>query len=479
MTLKQQALSGIFWTALQQFSTQGIGFVVSVFLARLLLPAEFGLIAMIGVFMGIGVALMNSGLGSSLIRTDNPTQEDYSTVFFFNLAGSILIYVFMYFVAPFIATFYEQDLLTTIIRWYTVIFIINAFSMIQTTRLTKLLDFKTQMKVSVPSTIIGGSVGVAMAYLGYGVWSLVVMGIVQVATSTLQLWFYTKWKPTWVFNKKKFKYHFNYGYKLTLSSLLDTVFVNAYTIIIGKFFAPAQVGFFNRADTLKQLPVSNISAILNKVTFPLFAEIKNDDIRLKSVYKKIMQLVVFVVAPVLLVMAALAEPFFRFLFTEKWLPAVPYFQILCWNGILYPIHAYNLNILNVKGRTDLFLKLEIVKKIFIVLVVLVSLQFGIYGLLYGSVVTSVLAFFINTHYTGKFLNYAALEQVKDILPIILLATLSSGFVCGLDMYLQEQQTVDVLRLILGSLLGVLLYVILSFTFKMTAITELKKLILKK
>ena len=421
MSLKKQAISGVFWTSIQQFITQGIGFVVSIILARLLLPAEFGLIAMIGIFMGIGASLMDAGLGSSLIRTDNPTQEDYSTVFFFNLAGSVIMYVLLYVVAPYIADFYKQDILTGIIRWYGVIFIINAFAMVQRTRLTKLLDFKTQMLVAVPSMVLGGAIGVLMAYYGYGVWSLVVMAITQSFVSTLQLWFYAKWKPAWVFNKEKFKYHFNYGYKLTLSGILDTVFVNAYTIIIGKFFAPAQVGFFNRADSLKQLPVSNVSAILNKVTFPLFAEIKNDDVRLKSVYKKIMQLVLFLIAPLLLILAALAEPLFRFLFTEKWLPAVPYFQILCWNGILYPIHSYNLNILTVKGRSDLFLKLEIIKKIMVVLVLLVSFQFGIYGLLYGAVFTSVLAFFINTHYSGKFINYKAWEQIKDILPLIFIA----------------------------------------------------------
>jgi O-antigen/teichoic acid export membrane protein len=386
------------------------------------------------------------------------------------------MYALIFLAAPFIASFYEQELLTAIVRWYAIVFIINAFAMIQTTRLTKLLDFKTQMKVSIPSILVSGVVGITFAYLGYGVWSLVVMAIVQAVANAVQLWLYAKWKPTWVFSKQKFNYHFKYGYKLTLSGLLDILFNNVYVILIGKFFAPAQVGFFNRANSLKQLPVSNISTILNKVTFPLFAEIKNDDVRLKSVYKKIMQVVVFIVAPILLVMAALAEPLFRFLFTEKWLPAVPYFQILCWNGILYPIHAYNLNVLKVKGRSDLFLKLEILKKAMIVIVIAISFQFGIYGLLYGSVLTSVFAFFINTHYTGKFINYSGWEQTKDILPIIVLAIFSSGLVYGLDLWLQQIRTFDIFRLVVGGLLGVLVYLFLAYLFKMTAITELKKLI---
>ncbi|GGK60368.1 MULTISPECIES: lipopolysaccharide biosynthesis protein [Flavobacteriaceae] len=477
--LKQKALSGVFWTGLQQFSTQGISFVVSIILARLLLPAEFGLIAMLGVFTAVAWALMNSGLGSSLIRTDNPTQEDYSTVFFFNLTVSVILYLILVFTAPYIAGFYKQPMLISIVRWNSLNFIINAFGMVQLTRLTKLMDFKTQLKISIPSIIISGAVGVSMAYMGYGVWSLVWMGIVQNFTSTIQLWWYSKWSPTFLFNKDLFFHHFNFGYKLTLSGILDGIFSHIYTIVIGKFFAPALVGYFNRAQKLRQLPVSNIAAVLNKVTFPLFAELKNDNIRLKNAFKKIMQVVVFIVAPILLVMAALAEPLFRFLFTEKWLPAVPYFQILCWSGILYPIHTYNLNILTVKGRSDLFLKLEIVKKVMITVVIVISFQFGIYGLLYGSVLTSVLAFFINTHYSGKFINYSAWEQTKDILPIILLAAFSGGCVYGFDMYLQQMSTFDIFRLLFGGLLGVIIYLFLAFLFKMTAITELKKLIFNR
>ena len=478
-TLKQKALTGVLWSALQQLSTQAISFIVSVILARLLLPSEFGLIAMIGVFMGIGATLMQAGLGSSLIRTDNPTQDDYSTVFFFNLIGSIFIYLLIFLVAPAIAAFYQQEILIEIIRWYGIVFIINAFAMVQTTRLTKMLNFKTQTQVAIPATVVSGSVAIFLAYKGYGVWSLVVMAIVQAAVSALQLWIFTAWKPTWVFHKQKFKTHFKYGYKLTLSGLLDILFNNAYVLIIGKFFAPAQVGFFNRADTLKQLPVGNIVAILGKVTFPLFAEIKNDTARLKSVYKKMMQVVVFLVAPTLLLMAVLAEPLFRFLFTDKWLPAVPYFQILCWNGILFPIHSYNLNILKVVGRSDLFLKLEILKKIMITIVIVISFQYGIYGLLYGSVVTSVLAFFINTHYTGHYIHYTAWEQAKDCVPSIALATVVSALVWATDTSLQHTLNIDLLRLIVGGLLGQILYVFLASVFKVTPLTELKNLIKRK
>jgi teichuronic acid exporter len=476
MSLKKQALSGMVWSLAQQFSTQGITFIVSIILARLLLPEEFGLIAMIGVFTGLGRVLSEAGLAQSLIRTTNPTDDDYTTVFYFNLIGSFVVYAILFSAAPLIADFYHQPDLESLIRWYCSVFIINAFSSIQYTRLTKQMLFKKELTITVPSLIISSVVGIVMAFNGYGVWSLVGSAITQSLAAAIQLWYRSDWKPNWVFNREKFKYHFHYGYKLTLSGILDNIFSNAYTIIIGKFFAPAQVGFYNRADTLKQLPVSNISAVLTKVTFPLFAQIKDDDVRLKAIYKKIMQMVIFFVAPILLILSAMAEPLFRLLFTEKWLPAVPYFQILCWNGILFPIHSYNLNILKVKGRSDLFLKLEFIKKGMILTIIAITFQFGIFGLLYGSILASVLAFFINTYYTGKYLNYNAVSQASDLLPAIFLALLSSGIVYEADSLFKDFLHYDILRLVTGSILGALFYFGIAYAFKMKSLFELIKII---
>lgn len=479
MSLKKQALSGVFWSSIQLFGTQGISFVVSIVLARLLLPEEFGLIAMLGVFIGLGTALINSGLTQSLIRAENPDQEDFSTVFFFNLLGSVLIYIFIFFLAPFIAEFYNENFLTAIIRIYSVTFIINAFSAIQITRLNKIMDFKTQMRVSIPSLFISSIIGITMAFNGYGVWSLVWSAITQALASTIQLWYWAKWKPSWVFSVPKFKLHFNYGVKLMLSSVLDILFTNVYAIIIGKFFAPAQVGFYNRAETLKMYPVSTISSVITKVTFSLFSTIQNDDVRLKIVYKKIMQMVLFITTPTLILMAILAEPMFRFLFTEKWLPAVPYFQILCFSGIMYPLHSYNLQILMVKGRSDLFLKLEIIKKILTVVIILFSFQYGIYGLLYGSVLGSVLAFFINTHYSGKFLDYTAWQQFKDIFPIIIITSVMGSIIFTTDQVLKNYDFGDFFRLFLGASVGLLTYIITASIFKISSLSELITIIKRK
>jgi O-antigen/teichoic acid export membrane protein len=477
LSLRKTAVSGVFWTFGQQFGTQAISFIVSVALARILLPKEFGLIGMISVFIGIGTSLVNSGLTQSLIRTIEPDQEDYSTVFFFNLTGSIFIYWILFFFAPSIAGFFSQTILTEVIRIYCLTFIISAFSEVQLTRLTKEMNFKLQMTIAIPSLIGSGLLGMFLAYKGYGVWSLVWMGVAQSFLNTTQLWIRTGWTPSFVFNMTKFRYHFMFGYKLTLSGLLDTVFTNIYQIIIGRFFLPAQVGFYTRADSLKQLPVSNISVALNKISYPLFASIQDDNIRLKKGYKQIMQMVIFLVAPVLVILGVLAEPLFRFLFTEKWLPAVPYFQILCITGILYPLHSYNLNILNVKGRSDLFLKLEVVKKIFVAIVILVSIRFGILGLIWGQVISSIFAFFINTHFSGKFLNYDAWKQIKDIFPLIFLAFIAGGVVWCLDLQMHKSQ--DIFRLLFGGVVGILSYLGISAILKVKSLDELKKIILRK
>ncbi|HET7119391.1 MAG TPA: lipopolysaccharide biosynthesis protein, partial [Hanamia sp.] len=280
MSLRKTAISGMIWAFAQQFGTQAIGFFVSIIMARLLLPKEFGLIGMISVFIGIGNSLITSGLTQSLIRTSNANQEDYSTIFYFNLLGSIIIYLVLFFFAPLIAAFFSQPVLINIIRLYCLSFIITAFSEVQLTKLTKEMNFKLQMTITIPSLICSALLGIFLAFKGYGVWSLVWMSLFQSFLSTVQLWFQTGWSPSLVFNIEKFRYHFKFGYKITLSGLLNTIFNNIYQIIIGKFFVAADVGFYTRANSLKQLPVTNISSALNKVTYPLFASIQNDDLRL-------------------------------------------------------------------------------------------------------------------------------------------------------------------------------------------------------
>ena len=475
-SLQQKAVSSVYWTSIQQFGNQGIQFIVSIILARLLLPEEFGLIGMIYIFMGIGSILISSGLGSSIVRTKNPDQRDYSTVFFFNLAGSILIYGIMFFSAPLVAKFYGQEVLVKIIRLYCLIFIINAFSTMQLTRLQKNLDFKPETKSTIVSTIVSGILGVALAYSGYGVMSLVWMAIAGSTIKAAMLWIQTGWRPDWIFDKEKFKYHFGFGSRLMVSGILDVTFVNIYNVIIGKYFSAQQLGYYNRADSLKQLPAGNVSAILSKVTYPLFAEVKDDEERLRNAYRKIMKMVIFIIAPILIFMGVLAEPMFRFLFTEKWLPAVPYFQILVATGILYPIHAYNLNILQVKGRSDLFLKLEIIKKIIVIIIVITAFRYGVIGLMWGKVAGSIIALFINCHYSGKFLNYGVWKQIADLMPGIALSIFVGTIIYFFDIKILSNNS-DLIRLLVAGSTALLLYLAFSYLLKFKELKNIKEMLL--
>lgn len=461
MSLKKAAVSSLIWTFSEQFGTRLISFVISMFLARLLQPSDFGLIAIFGVVMNVAGTFIDGGLAKSLVRTPNTDDKDYSTVFIFNVVMSFLLYMILFFTAPYLSDFYDIQKLTPIIRVYGINLIIGSFVTVQSILFVKDLNFKTAFKIKLPSLLISGAVGVFLAYNGYGVWSLVYSAIVQTLIFMLQHWFYSPWRPSLAFDKERFKYHFKFGFKMSVSGLLDTIFNNIYTIIIGKYFSVQEVGYYNRADTLKQLPVNNISVALNKVSFPLFAKISHDNVKLKDVYRKMMGVVIFVIAPILAIMVVVAEPLIRFLLTEKWLPAVPYFQILAIAGLLYPIHSYNLNILLVKGRSDLFLKLEIGKKILVVFIVLISLYFGIYGLLWGQVVLSIMALFINTYYTGKLLNYRTINQLKDLLPCIVLAFILAVFFYFIDKSFLIKFS-DIARLTILSPIYFILYLGISY-----------------
>ncbi|HTN21379.1 MAG TPA: lipopolysaccharide biosynthesis protein [Pelobium sp.] len=480
MSLRKKTLSGLGWTFFQQFGVQLVSFLITIILARILAPAEFGLIAMLSVFIAIGGLLVEGGLSSSLIRTRLATRKDYSTVFFFNLGGSVVIYLLICLFAPYIARFYHQEVLTNIIRVYALVFIINAFYEIQNARLMKVMNFRIQTFIQIPAILISGLVAILLALKGFGVWSLVWMNIVQSFIITVLHWVKSKWRPTLVFDKLCFKKHFHFGYKMTLSGLLDVLYKNIYILIIGKNYAPAQLGYYSRAESLSQLPSGNITTAINKVTYPMFASISNDNNKLKMVYKKLMQQVIFWNAAIMILSVVIAEPLIRFLLTEKWLPAVPYFQILCLAGIFYPLHVYNLNILKVKGRSDLFLRLEFIKKVICVGGIILVIPLGIFGLLYFQLFFSLLACYINSIYSKKLIQYSAKEQLLDILPTLILASLT-GLVCFFgDAFLYSTfHLTDLERLISNTLFFFTAYLGLSYLMQFNAMYDFKHLVLKQ
>ena len=479
MSLKAKTLTGFFWSLVQQFSVQISSIVVTIFLARILEPSDFGLIGMLAVFMALGNSLIDAGMTSSLIRTKEADQRDYSTVFFMNLAVGILVYILMVAASGLISQFFDQPALKAIIRIYCLIFIIYPFSAVQRTRLVKMMDFKTEMKVSIPAMILGGIVGLVMANQGFGVWALVGMNLCQNVILSVQFWIYSKWRPSLIFDWDRFKMHFGYGSKLTLAGIINSIFSNIYHLVIGKYFPVDQLGYFSKADSLKQIPVNNISSTLSKVTFPMFSEIQDDEQKLKVAYKRIMQQVLFWLTPVMALSATLAEPLFRIVLTEKWLPAVPYFQILCFIGLMFPVHSYNLNILKVKGRSDLYLKLEIVKKSLTVIGILIALPYGIFALLWTQVVLNLIAFGINTFFSGKFIGYNLKSQVRDIFPIFFVGGLAAfGAWVTMD-WIQEGPFLDWIQLIGGGLIGMISYFLIMWSTHAEPFVDFRRIILKK
>lgn len=479
MDLGGKTIYGVFWSMGQELGSKLISFIITIILARLLSPVEFGLLAMLFVFIAVGNALLDGGLTSSLIRTAELTQKDCSTVFYFNLIGSLFIYSVLFFLAPLISGFYHQPVLTNVVRVYGIVLIINAFYGIQQTLLVKEMKFKTMTMIQIPAVVGGGILGVVLAKFGFGVWSLVWMSLLNSFISTVLYWLFSPWRPILLFDSVSFRKHFNYGYKLTLSSLLDKVYQNIYTIIIGRFYAPAQLGFYSRAESISQLPTGIISTAVNKVTLPMFAKIAHDNEQLVNVYRKVMLQVLFWMAPLLVALSVIAEPLFRLMLTDKWLPAVPYFQILCIAGVMYPINAYNLNILKVKGHSDLFLKLEVIKKILCIIGILCVFPFGIYGLLYLQLFFSFASFYINSIYTVRFINYPFLKQIEDILPTLFV----SGFIgisCYfLDKFLIEMHFNDLLRIIFIGFSYFSGYFALGYLIKLSAIIDFKELVLAK
>lgn len=475
MSLKKQAVDGVIWTFLQQFSVQFINFGVQIVLARLLLPEMFGLIAMLSVFISIGKSLLDSGMTSSLIRTKNPDQLDYSTVFVTNFLISIAVYLLTFLGAPLVAKFYNQDILKNILRLYALSFVIHAFVAVHIAKLTKEMNFKRQMTLQVPSTILGAIVGVYMAYAGYGVWSLVWMNLAQTTAFTIQCWFRLKWRPSFEFNKRRFRYHFGFGYKLTISGLLDTVYNNIYNIVVGKFFSPAMVGFFSQAQTMRKFPVDQISSVMQKVTYPLFSNIKSDD-KLRDAYKSAMKIILFIVVPIMMLLIVSGQELFLFLFGEKWLPAVPYFQVLALASITSPLSAYNLNILKVKGRSDVFLKVEIIKKSIGFIVVFAAVPFGMDILVLTLVIAAHLFMGINMFYSGRFINYPIWTQLKDCSRIYIVGLISLASTYFIRIALIDITSNLFLILLLLAIAFGLLYLLLVYIFERQTLLLIKSLI---
>lgn len=477
MSLQKKAIGGVFWTVVDTFVLKGLSFIAMIILARWLGPAEFGLVGMVAVFIAIGASLTDSGMSASLIRTKNADDKDFSTVFLLNLVLSGSVYLVLFFAAPFIADFFKQPVLVNVLRVYCLSFVIAAFSAVQLARLNSNMQFKKIAKLNIPGTVVGVLVGLLMGYWGYGVWAIVIMYLTTQLVQSISLWLSSNWRPTMQYSRERANYHFGFGYKLMLSGLLNTVFQNIYNVVIGRYYSVQELGYFERSKSFNNYPVTVITGVVSRVTYPLLAGIQDDSERVSQVYRKLMRMTFFIVSPLMLGAAAIAYPLFELVLGREWLPAVPFFQILCLASMFYPIHAFNLNVFKVYGRSDLFLKLEIVKKVLITIGLIVGFQFGIIGLVWSSVITNYIALFINTHYSAGMINYSGKKQFLDMIPTFITSGLMFGIVYLFLRFLPDLSAV--FQIVIGGSIGFLLYLGMNKVMNAEPLNYLIELIKKR
>ena len=470
--LKDKTVKGTFWSALDNIANYAVGFVISIILARLLSPDDYGLIGIIAIFTTICNTIINAGFSNALIRKTDASDEDYNTVFFINLCLSVLLYVLLFAAAPLISKFFNRAELVNLVRVSTLTMIIGALALVQQTRLTKRIDFKTQTKISLISHITSGVIGIAMAFSGYGVWALVGQSLSSQTLKTVFLWIYNKWLPQISFSYKSFKELWGFGSKLLISNVIDSVWREVYRIVIGKCYTPAVLGQYTRANQFSEIFSINLTLVIQRVTYPVLSEIQEEEDRLKIAYRKIIKVTMLVTFSCMLMLAAISRPLIIVLIGEKWLMAADILPIICFQGMLYPLHSLNLNMLQVKGRSDLFLKLEIIKKSIAIVPLILGVFWGIYPMLISSVIVGLISYYLNAYYSGPLLGYSIMAQIKDWLPDFLIALFASLVAYGISFVPLSPFVVLPIQIITG----LLIIYVLCLLFKIEEFFEIKNIV---
>lgn len=458
--LKSQVKKGVIWSAFQRFSTQGIQFLTTLVMARMLTPAEYGTIGMLSIFLAISSVFIDSGFVNALTRKQDRTHTDICTVFYFNITVSFVAYWILYFAAPYIAAFYNMPELQPVLRIIGLSLILNSFSAVQATLLTIQLDFKVQARITIIALIISAIVGIIMAYYGFSYWALVAQTLVSCSISTLLYWVHSKWRPTLIFSIKSFKEMFSFGSKLLLSSLIDSIYGNLYSMVIGKVFSAKILGNYSRAESYANFPSISLTGIMQRVTYPVLCRLQDDEHELTHTYRSFIKLSAFIIFPLMMLLSALAFPFIIIVIGKQWEFSATLLQILCFSLMWYPIQAINLSLLLVKGRSDLSLRLEIIKKIIGVTILFAAIPMGIIALCYSRIVMSLLSLVVNTYYTGKLIHHGFLDQIIDLLPTIVI----SFSMWGLIMFLNTLNSNLLLQVAVGLPVGALFYLITSYIF---------------
>ena len=420
-SLKNKTVKGLGWSALDNAARYGMQFAIGIVLARLLSPDDYGLLGLTGIFTVVCTALVNGGFTTALIRKKDATDDDFNTAFICNLGMSLLLYAVVFVCAPLIADFFGREELVALVRVSSLGLIIGAFGMVQQTRLTKRIDFKTQTKITLVSTAISGVTGIILALIGFGVWALVAQQLMSHALRTLQLYIYNRWLPRLRFSTESFHDLFGFGWKMMVSALLDAVWKELYQVVVGKFYNPATLGQYTRAQHYSRLFSHNLTTVVQRVTYPVLSSIQDEPERMVSAYRRIIRTSMFITAVTLCFLGAVSEPLIYCMIGPKWHEAATYLPLICLNSTLYPLHAINLNMLQVQGRSDLFLGLEVVKKVIALAPLFIGAFIGIMPMLWANIFVGIIAYFLNSYYSGRLLGYSSWMQLRDIAPSYALA----------------------------------------------------------
>lgn len=442
-------------------------------MTRILTPADYGLVGMLTIFMAVSQSLVDSGFSQALIRKQNRTEIDNSTVFYFNIGVGIILYAVLFFCSPLIARFYNEPLLTVLTRFVGLGLIFNSLNVVQRALFTINLDFRTQAKASLSAAIISGVVGLSMAYTGWGVWAIVAVNLTAGFVNTFLFWILSNWRPRLVYSWKSFKEMFGFGSKLAASGLINTIYNNIYLIVIGKIFKASDLGYFTRAQGFSSFASTNVTGILQRVSYPVLCKIQDDITRLRGAYRRLLKTSAFLIFPLMVGMAAVSRPMILTVLSDKWLFSATLLIPICLAGMWYPIHAINLNLLQVSGKSELFLRLEIIKKCLGIGILCITIPLGLYVMCWGMVVGSLVALVINTYYTGKIIELGFLKQMKDLFPILVLSLVMGG---GVFCYVTFVPMPQWVLLISGIAIGVLVYAGIARLFRFPELKELLDII---
>ena len=471
-TLKKDIASGLFWNIIETASLHGFKLLVSVILARILEPSQFGIIGMLSMLMAISQAILDSGLGPALIQKKNATHQDYCSIFYFNLFTGIVLTLIIWLTAPMIAAFFDQPELVALSRFLSLNFFLNGFGLVHASILSKKMKFKDLFRINTLAAVLSGTIAVILAYRGGGIWSIALQSVLSTLFTVIFLWLFSSWRPTLIFSIESVKSMYSYGSRLLASDILSKVFENLYQTLIGKFYTASELGFYTNGRSMLNALVNITNGSLSRVLFPSFSKLQDDEYELRRGYQKTIRYAGFIHLPLMIGLFAIVDHLIPLLFTEKWLGSIPIIKLLFLVYLTYPLSVLNLNLLKVKGRSDLFLKVSILKKVFVIISIILTIRHGIIALIYGQIVNSIIDLFIYGYYSEKLIGYNTLDQLKDILP-----SLFSAVVMGAAMSLVKFLDIDNLIVIIlcKGIIGIAAYYLISILINAPLVREVKNL----